>query len=45
MAYNFRNFVFEGGGVKGIAYIGALVHRHIISDTLYCHALGNNTID
>ncbi len=24
MAYNFRNFVFEGGGVKGIAYIGAL---------------------
>lgn len=24
MAYNFRNLVFEGGGVKGIAYIGAL---------------------
>lgn len=24
MAYNFRNFVFEGGGVKGIAYVGAL---------------------
>ncbi len=24
MSYNFRNFVFEGGGVKGIAYIGAL---------------------
>lgn len=24
MTYNFRNFVFEGGGVKGIAYIGAL---------------------
>lgn len=24
MAYNFRNFVFEGGGVKGIAYLGAL---------------------
>lgn len=24
MTYAFRNFVFEGGGVKGIAYIGAL---------------------
>ena len=24
MPYNFRNLVFEGGGVKGIAYIGAL---------------------
>ncbi|PVZ82200.1 patatin [Serratia sp. S1B] len=24
MAYSFRNLVFEGGGVKGIAYIGAL---------------------
>lgn len=24
MAYNFRNLVFEGGGVKGIAYLGAL---------------------
>jgi NTE family protein len=24
MAYNFHNVVFEGGGVKGIAYIGAL---------------------
>jgi NTE family protein len=24
MDYNFRNLVFEGGGVKGIAYIGAL---------------------
>ncbi len=24
MTYNFKNFVFEGGGVKGIAYIGAL---------------------
>lgn len=24
MTYNFRNFVFEGGGVKGIAYLGAL---------------------
>ncbi|MBN1930120.1 MAG: patatin-like phospholipase family protein [Desulfobacterales bacterium] len=24
MSYNFRNLVFEGGGVKGIAYIGAL---------------------
>ena len=24
MTYNFRNIVFEGGGVKGIAYIGAL---------------------
>jgi NTE family protein len=24
MSYNFRNLVFEGGGVKGIAYVGAL---------------------
>ena len=24
MAYHFRNLVFEGGGVKGIAYIGAM---------------------
>jgi NTE family protein len=24
MAYPFRNLVFEGGGVKGIAYVGAL---------------------
>ncbi|MEE4184410.1 MAG: patatin-like phospholipase family protein, partial [Gammaproteobacteria bacterium] len=24
MSYEFRNLVFEGGGVKGIAYVGAL---------------------
>ena len=24
MAYHFRNLVFEGGGVKSIAYIGAM---------------------
>ena len=24
MAYHFHNLVFEGGGVKGIAYVGAL---------------------
>ena len=24
MAYHFRNLIFEGGGVKGIAYVGAL---------------------
>ncbi|MCP3981074.1 MAG: patatin-like phospholipase family protein [bacterium] len=24
MAYHFKNLVFEGGGVKGVAYIGAL---------------------
>jgi len=24
MAYHFRNLVFEGGGVKGIAYVGAM---------------------
>lgn len=24
MLYNFKNLVFEGGGVKGIAYVGAL---------------------
>ncbi|HDO30326.1 MAG TPA: patatin, partial [Desulfobacteraceae bacterium] len=34
MSYNFRNLVFEGGGVKGIAYLGALevlAEREIIS--------------
>jgi NTE family protein len=33
MNYTFRNFVFEGGGVKGIAYVGAqevLTERKII---------------
>ncbi len=24
MAYHFRNLIFEGGGVKGIAYVGAM---------------------
>ena len=24
MSYHFHNLVFEGGGVKGIAYVGAL---------------------
>jgi NTE family protein len=24
MAYHFKNLIFEGGGVKGIAYIGAM---------------------
>ena len=24
MTYNFRNLIFEGGGVKGIAYLGAM---------------------
>ena len=24
MGYPFRNLVFEGGGVKGLAYVGAL---------------------
>ena len=24
MSYNFKNLIFEGGGVKGIAYVGAL---------------------
>jgi NTE family protein len=24
MSYHFRNLVFEGGGVKGIAYVGAM---------------------
>ena len=24
MTYPFRNLVFEGGGVKGIAYVGAM---------------------
>jgi len=34
MGYNFRNLVFEGGGVKGIAYLGALevlTEKEIIS--------------
>jgi len=33
--YNFKNLVFEGGGVKGIAYIGALEvleNKKILSD-------------
>lgn len=35
MSYNFRNLIFEGGGVKGIAYIGALdilSERGIVSE-------------
>ncbi|MGA1796145.1 MAG: patatin-like phospholipase family protein [bacterium] len=35
MAYNFKNLVFEGGGVKGIAYVGAmeaLLERGILQD-------------
>ncbi len=35
MPYHFRNLVFEGGGVKGIAYVGAmesLGRRRILSD-------------
>jgi NTE family protein len=24
MPYHFKNLVFEGGGVKGIAYVGAM---------------------
>ena len=27
-AYHFRNLIFEGGGVKGIAYVGALREMH-----------------
>ena len=29
MGYQFKNLVFEGGGVKGIAYVGAL---HVLKD-------------
>jgi NTE family protein len=35
MSYHFRNLVFEGGGVKGIAYVGALAvleEQHILKD-------------
>ncbi len=35
MAYPFRNLIFEGGGVKGIAYVGALKvleERKILKD-------------
>ena len=35
MNYHFKNLVFEGGGVKGIAYVGALrelVNRAILKD-------------
>jgi NTE family protein len=35
MAYNFKNLVFEGGGVKGIAYVGAmevLGRRRVLKD-------------
>ncbi|MFO8239548.1 MAG: patatin-like phospholipase family protein [Dissulfuribacterales bacterium] len=37
MAYHFRNLVFEGGGVKGIAYVGAmevLKEKGILSDII-----------
>jgi NTE family protein len=37
MAYHFRNLVFEGGGVKGMAYIGAMEvmqEKGILSDIL-----------
>ncbi len=37
MSYHFRNLVFEGGGVKGIAYVGALQEiekRNILQDIL-----------
>lgn len=35
MAYHFKNLVFEGGGVKGIAYVGAmevLGRRHVLKN-------------
>ncbi len=36
MAYHFKNLVFEGGGVKGIAYVGALevLNREGILDNI-----------
>lgn len=36
MAYNFHNLIFEGGGVKGIAYLGAIdvLHRKGIMDRI-----------
>jgi NTE family protein len=37
MQYHFRNLVFEGGGVRGLAYIGAmeeLEKRHIVQDII-----------
>ena len=37
MAYHFRNLIFEGGGVKGIAYVGALLvleEKGILSDII-----------
>jgi len=37
MPYHFRNLVFEGGGVKGIAYVGALQkleERGILADVV-----------
>jgi len=37
MSYHFRNLVFEGGGVKGIAYVGALqemAKRNVLQDIL-----------
>ena len=35
-AYRFRNLVFEGGGVKGVAYVGALneLHKRGILDSI-----------
>jgi NTE family protein len=37
MAYDFRNLVFEGGGVKGIAYLGAL---EVLDDKEILPAIG-----
>ena len=32
MDYHFRNLVFEGGGVRGAAYVGALEEISVFKD-------------
>lgn len=34
MNYPFKNLVFEGGGIKGIGYVGAL--EYLENDKKYC---------
>ena len=47
MAYAFKNLIFEGGGVKGIAYVGAiqeLENRQILHSDDWCRTIYINTI-
>ncbi len=43
MSYHFRNLVFEGGGVKGIAYVGALQALHANNVMESIHRVGGTS--